>query len=82
MTNPKVTITTDPAKVKPRHYTDADHQVWVDNDIPDPLLTEAAGPVRCRDCGTWIERGDPCVDLRDQTGDVLCQTCADEEEEA
>jgi hypothetical protein len=43
-----------------------------------PLLTEAAGPVRCRDCGTWIERGEPCVDMDDGTGDVLCQTCGDE----
>jgi len=45
-----------------------------------PLLTEAAGPCRCRDCGTTIERGDPCVDMRDGTGDVLCETCGDERE--
>jgi hypothetical protein len=44
----------------------------------DPLLTEAAGPVRCRDCPTWIERGDPCVDLRDHTGDIVCTCCAEE----
>jgi len=47
-------------------------------DFPFPLLTEAAGPVRCRDCGTTIERGDPCVDMRDGTGDVLCCACGDE----
>lgn len=45
---------------------------------PVPLLTESAGYPKCADCGVEIQRGEPCVDLRDETGDVLCVCCGDE----